>query len=79
LDNAIFSLLDRIRGADFGTCGTVAVHADGRNSCGGPVPVNEIDMDHRIAAMGFAFGTSIDAGFTPDAPRGIDEKTVWNY
>jgi hypothetical protein len=50
------------------------VHADDRHGLRAFCALDELEMDHGLAAMRVAFGARLKAGLTADAPAGIDKE-----
>jgi hypothetical protein len=76
MDDTIFALLDCICGADLRTGRLVTVPTN--VSCGGDAlaALDEIEVDHRLSAMGLTFLTSLQTRTTSNAARGIDIELV---
>src|SRR6185503_17242328 len=74
LHYAVAGSLDRVRRAHLGAGRLLAVHADDRNGLDTVRPVDELEMDHRIAPMGVALGARLHARLAADAAVGIDEE-----
>ena len=76
MDDAVIALLDRVRGTHHGTGRLFAMPADVGSCRGRCLPVDEVKIDHRLAAMGFTFRTGFDARLAADAARRIDVEFV---
>jgi len=69
-------LFDRIGRADFGASWPVAMHTDRWNGRDRMLTVEELQVNHCMTAMGFAFRARVDAGLAANATRRINEKCV---
>ena len=72
LHDAVLALLDGVGGADLRAGGVVAVHADVGRGGDGLRAVDEVEVDHRDAAMGVALLAGLEAGLAADAARRVD-------
>src|SRR5215204_931708 len=76
---AVIRNLDRIRRANEGTRGLVAMHADGRHRCSCLGAINVIDKDHRVTLVCGAFAASGYTGTAANATLRIDEHRFFHY
>jgi hypothetical protein len=76
MDDTILALLNCICGADLRAGRLVTVPTN--VSCGRDAlaALDEIEVDHRLSAMGLTFLTSLQTGTTANAARGIDIELV---
>src|SRR5262249_47674216 len=75
-DDAIFAAFDRIGRTDERAGRLLAVHADHWHSGDAVRPIEEVDVNHRHAAMAVTFGASGYARLAADATGRIDEELV---
>src|ERR1700690_1732872 len=76
VNNSILAFLDGIRRADLSAGGLVTMPA---YVCGRPdalLPLDKVEVDHRLSPMGIAFLARLQAGATADTSRGIDIEFV---
>src|SRR5690606_23751552 len=64
------------RGTHLGTGRVFAVHAHHRRGLRGGVPVDELEVDQRLSAVGAALLAGLDAGFAADAAALVDDEHV---
>jgi hypothetical protein len=76
MDNSVIAFLNRIRRTDLSTGRFIAVPA---NICGRRdafATLDEVEIDHRLSAMGFALFARLQTGAASDTAGGIDIKLV---
>jgi hypothetical protein len=76
MDDPILAFLDRICRTNLCTGWFVAMPADVGRGGDTFAPLDEIEVDHRITAVGFAFLASLQAGAATNAARRIDIELV---
>ena len=76
MDDAIFAFFDCIRGTDLRTGWLVTVPTNISGGCDALAAFNEIEVDHRLSAMGFTFLACLEARTASDAARRIDIELV---
>jgi hypothetical protein len=74
LDDAVAGALDGVGRADLGAGRLLAVHADDRDGLDALGAADELEVDHRLAAMRVALRAGVEAGLAADAAAGIDEE-----
>src|SRR5215467_4452198 len=72
LNDPILTFLDRIRRTDLGTRRLVAVEADVRRRLNPLGPIDEVEVDHRHAAMRVALLAGLETRLAADAARRVD-------
>src|SRR5690606_25485216 len=74
LHHAVAHALDRVRGADLGASGRIAVHTDHGHGLGRQRTVDKIKLDHRIALVGVAFGAGLNTRLAADAATRVHKE-----
>ena len=75
MNDPVLSLFNGIGGTYLGACWFVAMPADISGRGDAISPLDEIEVDHRFAPMGFTFFAGLETGATADTPRGVDENS----
>jgi hypothetical protein len=76
LDDSVLGLLDGIGRTHFSAGWTIAMHADRRHRRDRILAIDELQVDHGMPTMRFAFGARVHARFAADAARRINEESV---
>jgi hypothetical protein len=75
LHDTVRGALDGVGRTNLGASWRIAMHADHRGRLRRLRAIENIQLDHRVAAMGIAFTTGLDAGIASDAARRIQEES----
>jgi hypothetical protein len=76
MNNSVVAFLDGIRRTHLSTGGLIAVPAYVRGRGDALAALDEIEVNHRLSAMSFAFLASLQTRAASDAARGIDVELV---
>jgi hypothetical protein len=76
VDDSILALLDGIRGTDLSARRLVTMPAYVCRRADTLFPLYEVEVDHRLSAVGIAFLARLQTRATTDAARGIDIEFV---